>query len=179
MSGRFLHRLALVREPPAVSTPAGVAVRPYDPDRDRARVPAVYGAAFGKPPWPDDWDRFTAFDPHGVFIAEARATGEAVGFVVCFRRGGIGYVSVLAVVPGWRRLGVGRTLLRSAITYLRPLGPGGVEVDAFVDAAPAVSLYRACGFEVIRTYADPEARPVEAAAGPSSGSAASDGAQGG
>lgn len=164
MSGRFLHRLRLDGDPPASPDPEGVALRPYAPERDHARIPRVYAAAFGEPPWRDDWDRFDAFDPGGVFVAEERATGAAVGFVTSFGRGAFGYVGVLAVVPGWRRRGVGRALLGAAVGHLRSLGPAAVEVDAFVDARPAVALYRACGFVVIRTYEDPQARPDDAAA---------------
>ena len=164
MSARFLHRMGLAAEPPVASVPHGVAVRPYASDRDHARVPEVFAAAFGAPPWPDDCDQFPEFDPHGVFVAEALATSEAIGFVTCFRRGGFGYVSVLAVVPGWRRRGVARALLGSAVAYLRSLGLAAVEVDAFTDAGPAVALYRACGFEVLRTYEDPQAATDGAAA---------------
>ena len=158
MSTRFLHRMQRVGDPPAVPVPDGVAIRPYAPDRDHARVPQVYAAAFGAPPWSGDWDRFAAFDPRGVFVAETLATREAVGFVTCFRRGGVGYVSVLAVAPGWRRCGVAHALLCSAVTYLRSTGLVAVEVDAFTDADPAVALYRAFGFEVLRTYEDPQPR---------------------
>ncbi len=158
MSARFLHRMGLASVPPPAPVPDGVVVRRYAPDRDHARVPAVFAAAFGAPPWPDDWDAFGEFDPHGVFVAEAPASSEAIGFVICFRRAGFGYVSVLAVVPGWRRRGVARELLRSAVGYLRGLGLNRVEVDAFTDAEPAVGLYRDFGFEVLRTYEDPEGR---------------------
>ena len=150
--------MGLTGEPAARPVPDGVAIRPYAVDRDHQRVPAVFAAAFGEPPWPDDWDEFAEFDPHGVFVAEDRATDEAIGFVICFRRAGFGYVSVLAVVPGWRRRGVARALLRTAVGYLRSLGLTAVEVDAFTDAGPAVGLYRDYGFEVLRTYDDPQPR---------------------
>jgi ribosomal protein S18 acetylase RimI-like enzyme len=149
--------MGLAAEPPAATAPQGVAIRPYTAGRDHHRVPAVFAAAFGALPWPDDWDRFPEFDPCGVFVAEALATDEAIGFVTCFRRTGFGYVSVLAVVPGWRRRGVARALLGAAVGYLRSLGLVEVEVDAFTDADPAVSLYRDFGFEVLRTYEDPQA----------------------
>lgn len=177
MSARFLHRMRLAAERPAAPVPGGVVVRPYAPDRDHTRIPAVFAAAFGAPRWPGDWDRFPEFDPHGVFVAETLATGEAIGFVICFRRAGFGYVSVLGVVPGWRRRGVACALLRSAVGYLRSLGLVEVEVDAFTDADPAVSLYRAFGFEVLRTYEDPQSDPDAAAATRSPGGAGPDGPQ--
>jgi mycothiol synthase len=150
--------MGLTGELPARPVPDGVAIRPYAAGCDHRRVPEVFAAAFGEPPWPDDWDRFPEFDPRGVFVAEALATDEAIGFVICFRRAGFGYVSVLAVVPGWRRRGVARALLGSAVGYLRSLGLVEVEVDAFTDAGPAVGLYRDFGFEVLRTYDDPQPR---------------------
>lgn len=158
MSARRLHRMGLTGEPPARPVPDDVAIRPYAAGRDHHRIPAVYAAAFGEPPWPGDWDRFPEFDPRGVFVAEALTTEALVGFVTCFRRAGFGYVSVLAVVPGWRRRGVARALLGSAVGYLRSLGLVDVEVDAFTDAGPAVGLYRDFGFEVLRTYDDPQPR---------------------
>ena len=177
MSARFLHRMGLASEPPPAPVPDGVVIRRYAPERDHARIPALFAAAFGAPPWPDDWDAFGEFDPRGVFLAEALATGEAIGFVTCFRRAGFGYVSVLGVVPGWRRRGVAGALLRSAVGHLRSLGLTAVEVDAFTDAGPAVGLYRDFGFEVLRTYEDPEARSDGAAAAPALDGAAPDGAR--
>jgi ribosomal protein S18 acetylase RimI-like enzyme len=156
--------MALAGEPIARPAPDGVAIRPYATGRDHQRIPALYAAAFGEPPWPDDWDRFPAFDPRGVFVAEALATETLVGFVTCFRRAGFGYVSVLAVVSGWRRRGVARALLGSAVGYLRSLGLAQVEVDAFTDAGPAVGLYRDFGFAVLRTYDDPQPRQAGDAA---------------
>ena len=179
MSARRLHRMGLAGEPIARPAPVGVAIRPYAAGRDHQRVPALYAAAFGEPPWPDDWDRFPAFDPRGVFVAEAVANDALVGFVTCFRRAGFGYVSVLGVVPEWRRRGVARALLGSAVGYLRSLGLAQVEVDAFTDAGSAVGLYRDFGFEVLRTYDDPQPRQdADAAARPPEG-AGPDGAQGG
>jgi len=169
--------MGLLGEPPARAVPDGVAICPYAAGRDHQRVPAVFAAAFGEPPWPDDWDRFPEFDPCGAFVAEAVANEEAVGFVTCFRRAGFGYVSVLAVVPGWRRRGVARALLGSAVGYLRSLGLSAVEVDAFTDAGPAVALYLGFGFEVLRTYDDPQSGSDGAAAARSLEGAGPDGAQ--
>jgi len=148
--------MGLATEPTAAPVPDGVVVRPYAPERDHARIPAVYAAAFVAPPWPGGWDVFGEFDPRGVFVAEDLATTALVGFVTCFRRAGFGYVSVLGVVPGWRRRGVASALLGSAVGYMRSLGLSAIEVDAFTDADPAVALYRAFGFEVLRTYEDPQ-----------------------
>jgi ribosomal protein S18 acetylase RimI-like enzyme len=85
---------------------------------------------------------------------EPSSAGTAVGFVIGFRRGDLGYVSVLAVRPALQRRGIGRALLGAAIAYLRGLGPTRVQVHAFTDRPAAVGSYLAAGFEIVHTYRD-------------------------
>ncbi|MEW6217217.1 MAG: GNAT family N-acetyltransferase [Candidatus Bipolaricaulota bacterium] len=117
---------------------------------------SLYGAAFGDAPWPEDWDRFERFDPHGVFVARNADTDHAVGFCVSFCRDAFGYISVVAVLPECRRAGVASALVHAACAYLRGLGLAAVKVDAFTDSLPAVHLYEHMGFTVESTFPDPE-----------------------
>ena len=57
-------------------------------------------------------------------------------------------------MPKYRRQGVGVGLVRTAIRYLRGLGLRTIGIDAFVDATPAVNLYRKVGFQVETTFKD-------------------------
>jgi mycothiol synthase len=135
----------------------GVVVRRWDRERDHHRIPDVYAAAFGHEPWPDDWDAFDQFDPDGVFVAETDE--EAVGFCICFRRGDLGYISVVGVVPQHRRRGIASALVGRAVGYLRSRGVETVRIDVYVDAPAAVAAYRSLGFRVYETVEDDHADP--------------------
>jgi len=131
------------------TVPEGIVVCPYVPERHHAAVPAVVAEAFSGLRWSADWEDFPEFDPHGLLVAVTAGTGVPVGFVIGFRRRDTGYVSVVAVLPGHQRRGVGRALLGAGIAYLRGLGLERVQVDAFTysaavrAAANALSLGRA------------------------------------
>ncbi len=135
----------------------GVEIRPWDPSRDHARIPEVYGEAFGHDPWADDWDGFDGFDPGGVFVADG---GDGpVGFCICFPRGGEGYISVVAVLPAYRRRRIASALVGRAVARFRSLGLTSVGIDAYEDAAAAVGTYRSLGFRVVERVEDPDADP--------------------
>lgn len=140
----------------ATIVPEGFFICPYNKARHHAAIRSMYAAAFEDAPWPPDWDDIPQFDPHGVFVAEDAATAEAAGYIISFRREAIGYISVLAVVPAYRRRGIAQALIRAAADYLRSLNVVSIQVDAFTDSLPAVSLYKAIGFRIIRTYEDKE-----------------------
>ena len=159
--GRNPRRWLVRMERPANIGPAapvpGVRIALWNPSR-HDMIPEIYGRAFGADPWPADWNRFDGFDERGVFVAETESN-EAVGFAICLRRDGTGYISVVAVVPRWRRRGVASALVTTAAGYLRQLGLERVRIDAYLDARAAVDTYRALGFEVLEVVADPDADP--------------------
>ncbi len=70
------------------------------------------------------------------------------GFALSFRRTGFGYISVVGVVPEYRRLGIASALVGSAVDYLGSLGLDLVRIDAWEDAPAAVAAYRSLGFEI-------------------------------
>ena len=156
MKRRYLHKMELQRHLRAPRAPEGVVICPYDKERHHAVIRTLYAEASEDAPWPPDWDDFPQFDPHGVFVAEVTATDEAVGYIISFQRGDIGYVSVLAVVPAYQRCGIASALIQTATDYLRSLDITSIQVDAFTDSLAAVSLYKSVGFCVIKTYVDEE-----------------------
>ncbi len=85
-------------------------------------------------------------------VGQSRAI---VGLAVC-RAGSPGaahdgLVRDLAVVPGWRRRGVGMALLRTAFAAFRARGLTGAALDVDdVDLEGAVGLYRRAGMRVVR-----------------------------
>ncbi|MDF1595396.1 MAG: GNAT family N-acetyltransferase [Acidimicrobiia bacterium] len=126
--------------------PHGFRIDRYERSSHHAAIPNLYAAAFGKDPWPDDWDVFDEFDPHGVMVAVEDATCSAVGFAISFKRSDFGYVSVVAVAPAYRRRGLASALVGSAAAYLRSLGLRLVRIDAWEDSPPAVLTYERLGF---------------------------------
>ncbi|MGD8474005.1 MAG: GNAT family N-acetyltransferase [Anaerolineae bacterium] len=122
--------MQLIREARDTSVPDGITISSYDKRRHHGEIPIVYAEAFAASRWPEDWDCFSEFDPHGVFVAEFSSTSETIGYVISFRRKSTGHVSVLAVIPSYQRLGIGTALLRAAIDYLRDIGAESIEVDA-------------------------------------------------
>jgi len=143
-----------MRETRDTSVPDGIRISSYDKRRHHGEIPVVYAEAFTASRWPEDWDCFSEFDPHGVFVAESSSRSETVGYVISFRRKSTGYVSVLAVLPSYQRLGIGTALLCAAIDYLCGIGAESIEVDAFADSAQAVAFYIDFGFRIVRTYED-------------------------
>jgi ribosomal protein S18 acetylase RimI-like enzyme len=153
---RMLYRMVLCKDARGGELPLCVQVQQYDAKRHHEAICHAYSRSFGEAAWPPDWDKFDEFDPKGAFVAEDAGTTEVVGYLLSFRRGDHGYISVVAVVPEYQRQGVGSALVWAAIGYLRGLGMKMVKIDAFVDATPAVSLYRKVGFQVESTFEDEE-----------------------
>lgn len=157
MKSRF-YRMLLESDEDTCPLVEGVAIRSYLKERHHEAICSVYGRSFSEPPWESDWDRFEQFDPDGVFVAEESKGKTPVGYVISFRRPGYGYVSVVAVLPEYRRRGIAFTLVRTAIRYLRQLGVRTIMVDAPADSPPAVHLYEKVGFRVVGTYEDEQVR---------------------
>lgn len=149
---RMLYRMVLRSAEEGYALPGSVEISDYCAQRHHEAIRSVYGRSFGDTPWPSDWDGFDEFDVSGAFVAENAETGEAAGYILSFRRDDFGYISVLAVVPEYRRQGVGFALVRTAIGYLRGLGLRTIRIDAYVDSEPAVNLYRKVGFQIEKTF---------------------------
>ncbi len=141
-------------DPPIAGLPANITIIPYDPALHHEVVPQVYAAAFGEPPWPADWEAIPEFDPGGVFLAISTNSGAAVGFVVSFMRRAFGYISVVAVVPAWRRQGIASALIAAAAGYLLGKKPAYLRIDVEASNAAAVKAYEKLGFEIESVFED-------------------------
>lgn len=154
-------RLDLHAAPPAPAWPPGVRCRPLRRGEDEAAAWQVHQAAFADVgthlPIPlDDWveeriGQNPSFDPSLFLLAEH--DDEVIGIAVC-RAGATGspedgWIRDLAVLPSWRRKGVGMALLRSALEAFRRRGLTGaaLEVDD-VTLEGAVALYRRAGMRI-------------------------------
>jgi mycothiol synthase len=94
-----------------------------------------------------------AFDPTAVLIVAASIDPDRP---VAFARvelhddpaaGRTGDVGLIGVLPAWRGRGLGRELLRWAVTTLRDRGAGRIELSVEAGNDRATGLYRAHGFE--------------------------------
>lgn len=128
--------------------PVGFALDQYQRRSHHALVPRLYADSFAEEPWGDDWDAFDEFDPNGIFIANHESQQDPAGFVICFRRPGYGYISVVAVTPLYQRLGIASAMMSRASEYLSSLDLDRVRIDAWEDSDPAVGTYLQLGFEV-------------------------------
>ncbi len=89
----------------------------------------------------DDLRRMLSYEPDGCFIASL--DGADVGMVDSTSYGDIGWVGNLVVLPQHRGLGIGASLMRSAIQHLKDAGVGSIRLDS---VAKAIPLYRRLGF---------------------------------
>lgn len=153
---RMLYRIVLCNDAEEFTLPPSVKIRSYCAQTHHDEIRFVYGRSFGESPWPQDWDKFDAFDADGAFIAKEVESAKVIGYVLSFHHLDYGYISVVAVLPEYHRKGIGFALIRTAIRYLHSLGLRTIKIDAYVDAAPAVSLYRKVGFQIEKTFEDEE-----------------------
>jgi ribosomal protein S18 acetylase RimI-like enzyme len=61
---------------------------------------------------------------------------------------GYAYIDDLAVEEGYRRQGVGRKLIESAITWAKTKGLPGIMLETQNNNVPACRLYESCGFQL-------------------------------
>jgi len=96
------------------------------------------------------------FDPTGRFIAEWN--GEPVGCVNAYvdkkREEKRGFIRRLAVIPEFRRRGIGKTLVVKAIESLKERGMKSVQAWIEKDRVACKSLFESMGFQLIRVFSD-------------------------
>jgi ribosomal-protein-alanine N-acetyltransferase len=107
--------------------------------------------------------------PETFVVAEEN--GEVIGYIMCrvelglsnFGFGGIikkGHIVSVAVLPQYRRKGVGEALITEAMERMRLYNAKQCFLEVRITNTPAVDLYKKLGFQVARTihgyYADGE-----------------------
>jgi ribosomal-protein-alanine N-acetyltransferase len=128
---------------------------------NRVCLPENYGDYF----FIDLYNRF----PETFIVAEEN--GEVVGYIMCrmelglsnFGFGGLvkkGHIVSIAVLPAYRRKGVGEALVKKAIEGMRFYNAKQCFLEVRVTNTPAINLYKKLGFQVTRTvngyYSDGE-----------------------
>ena len=83
-------------------------------------------------------------DPHGSWVAVSD-DGTVVGMAQALVREGYWTLSQIGTLPGRQGHGVGRELLRLALAYGDPGGPGTIQCSR---DPKAMALYTSCGFQL-------------------------------
>lgn len=98
--------------------------------------------------------------PEGFVVADYQ--GQVVGYIMCRLEHGFSDVKKLrfarkahiisvAVMPDFRRMGIGNSLVEQAITALQGHHADECYLEVRTNNYPAIDLYRKMGFEVTRT----------------------------
>lgn len=164
----FRMRIEMDEPPSQPVWPAGIHLRPYDPEQDARLVYETDEEAFQdhfgsvKEDPQVGFDRFMhhmtgddSYDPSLWFLAVEDE--ELVAICICRRYGpderDSGYVSSLGVKRDWRRRGIAQALLRHAFGgfYRRGIRKVSLGVDA-ESLTGATELYKKVGMSVYRQF---------------------------
>jgi len=93
---------------------------------------------------PEVFETFLSHDPRGCWVAESE--GRPVGICVATRYRATGFIGELIVIKEERGKGVGGSLFRCALDYLRACGVASICLDGDLDAVP---IYERAGFRKV------------------------------
>ena len=157
-----VHLVKLLQCRPEVREPPGIGVRTYCGEADIAAWLAIRNQAFagqtaGTRPWTAHDFRREFLDkpewrPEWIWFAETleATTPQPVGTVAMtlaeLRQSPAVNVSWLAVLPEWRRRGVGRQLLAALEIYAWDAGRPLVRVETRSDWTAAMQFYQSLGY---------------------------------
>ena len=150
--------ITLNGEPPAPSWPVGIQMYRMIAGQDERSVYEAVEEAFAgnRGHVPVTFEQWTAhrlrpeyFDPSLWFLATDGP--ELAGVALCRYQREMGWVSILAVRPRWRKQGLGMALLRHAFSQFHQRGTRqiGLSVDS-QNTSGATRLYKRTGMRVAR-----------------------------
>jgi GNAT superfamily N-acetyltransferase len=160
----YTMRINMDAPPPAPQWSEGIALRPFDLERDMTAVYRAVDESFSdhfglvESPFEEGLDRFKhfmtgydGFDPTVWFIA--MDGDEVAGISLCREQSiddpNVGWVNTLGVRRSWRKRGIGLALLRHSFyeLYRRGKRMAGLGVDA-ENLTGALRLYEKAGMHV-------------------------------
>ncbi len=86
---------------------------------------------------------------YGRFFLVAEVDGRVVGYASATLRGKAGHLVSIAVLPEFRRLGIGKALLKALLERLREAGARSVTLEVSVRNKAAINLYLKMGFKAV------------------------------
>ena len=98
-------------------------------------------------PWTEQGLEEELHNPQAHFLT-ALAADTVAGYIGVQEICGEGYVTNVAVLPQFRRLGIGRELLRAAMEGARTRGCAFLSLEVRVHNADAIRLYEKLGFRM-------------------------------
>ncbi|CAK0773524.1 tRNA threonylcarbamoyladenosine biosynthesis protein TsaB [uncultured Gammaproteobacteria bacterium] len=117
---------------------------------DAARLAQAHQACFSHDPW-SAATITTLIEGAGAMavMVESLIDGAPLGLALVRSAGGEGEILTFGVVPGFRQLGLGRSLLATALALLATANAEAVFLEVAADNAAALSLYHGGGFEQV------------------------------
>lgn len=139
---------------PAVEPPAGVTLRPLDPEADAKALYVLDADSFAASPdfvgasykmFVQEHLRANDLAPELSLIAEDN--GEIVGFLIArsWRHEASGYVDLLAVAPRHQRRGIGTALLTHGFAAFAAAGLEQAQLGVASDNPRGLRVYEAAG----------------------------------
>ena len=113
-------------------------------ESDIPRICEIENRSFTHP-WSEASIRSSFDNPSDVFFA-AREGDKIMGYCLLSDYGEDGYITNIAVSPEFRRMGVGRELMRFLIDYVSGRY-SFISLEVRASNSPAIALYRQFGFE--------------------------------
>lgn len=96
--------------------------------------------------------------PKSFLVAEVN--GEIVGYIMCRIEFGLsnlrfglakkGHVISIAVLPQYRRRGIGESLMRKAMKAMKEYGASEFYLEVRVSNIPAINLYRKLNYQITK-----------------------------
>ena len=139
-----------------------MTIRPYVPDQDDETLVSIDNAAWSDSPdfVPETPEQFRIgrqspnWTPEGRYIAEVDGVpvGTAIGYVDKYRPEPLGFLGGPAVLPGFRRRGIGTALAGKALDYLRAKKMERVMVGAGDWNVRAAAFLDRLGFKPVRRF---------------------------
>jgi ribosomal protein S18 acetylase RimI-like enzyme len=159
----FMRRADLDRVPEPVLPPGPFSLRTYRPGDEKAWLEIIRGAYGGE--WGDDaFERCVrsdeAFLPERLFFVtwNGRPIGTAGAFQKLFHGDRTGYVHMMAVLPDFRKRGLGAALLNACLSYFSAQGWRDAVLDTESARVEAIRLYLRNGFSPFAEIPGDEAR---------------------
>ena len=117
---------------------------------DLEDVLPVESAVFGTEAWTaaQFWSELARV-PETRWYVVARQDGAMVGYAGLFQAGSEADVQTVAVAPGARGRGLGRTLMAALVDRARARGAVVLHLEVRADNAPALGLYGRLGFQAV------------------------------